>query len=69
MFGCGVFIDLQKAFGTLNHSIILQKLKYYGVRGTALDRCSSNLSDRKQYVSVNGHTSDYLNISCGVPQG
>ena len=68
MFGCGVFIDLQKAFDTVNHSIILQKLEYYGMRGTALDWFSSYLSDRKQYVSVNGHKSNHLNISCGVPQ-
>ena len=41
----------------------------YGVRGIALDWFTSYLSDRKQYLSVKGYTSDYLNIPCGVPQG
>ena len=69
MFGCGVFIDLQKAFDTVNHSILLQKLQHCGVRGTALNWFSSYLTDRKQYVSVNRHTTDHLKILCGVPQG
>ena len=69
MFGVGVFIDLQKAFDTVNHSILLQKLEHYGIRGVALDWFTSYLSGRKQYVSVNGHTSAKLEITCGVPQG
>ena len=69
MFGCGVFIDLQKAFDTVNHSIFLKKLEHYGIRGVGLDWFSSYLSSRKQYLSVNGATSDYLDIICGVPQG
>ena len=68
-YGCGVFIDLKKAFHTVDHSILLKKMDHYGIRGIALDWFSSNLSERKQYVSVNGHISDYLDISYGVPQG
>ena len=69
MLGCGVFINLQKAFDTVNHSILLQKLQHYSVRSTALNWFSSYLTDRKQYVSANGRTSDHLKITCGVPQG
>ena len=69
MFGCGVFIDLKKAFDTVSHSILLQKMEYYGIRGTALHWFTSYLSERQQYVSVNGNTSGQLEISCGVPQG
>ena len=67
--GCGIFIDLQKAFDTVNHRILLSKLEHYGVRGCALEWFGSYLSDRKQYVSVNGSNSDVLSITCGVPQG
>ena len=66
MFGCGVFIDLQKAFDTVNHSILINKLEHYGIRGVGLDRFSRYLSNRKQYISVNGAISDYLdhNLWC-----
>ena len=67
--GCGVFIDLKKAFDTVNHSILLKKLEHYEIRGVALDWCCSYLSTRKQYVSVNSHISETLQIRCGVLQG
>ena len=68
-FGCGIFLDLQKAFDTVNHDILIKKLEHYGIRGNVLDWFRSYLQGRFQYVSVNGHSSDLLPISCGVAQG
>ena len=65
----GIFIDLKKAFDTINHELLLHKLERYGIRGTALSWLSSYLNNRKQYVSYNGTSSSSLDISCGVPQG
>ena len=68
-FGCGVFIDLKKAFDTVNHNILPLKLEHYGIRDVTYLWFKSYLSDRKQYTSLNGVDSDIKNISCGVPQG
>ena len=55
MFSCGVFIDLQKAFDTVNHSILLHKLAHYGIRGIVNDWFSSYLSNRIQTTQVGPH--------------
>ena len=68
-FGCGIFIDLKKAFDTVNHTILLTKLNHYGIRGVVLDWFKSYLSQREQFVNVNGHNSLSLPVTCGVPQG
>ena len=68
-YGYGIFIDLKKAFDTVNHTILLKKLEHYGIRGVPLQWFESYLSDRKQFVSVNGHSSDELEMKHGVPQG
>ena len=68
-FSCGVFIDLQKAFDTVDHNILLAKLEHYGVRGTTNEWFKSYLSKRKQFVSINGFISENVEMNYGVPQG
>ena len=64
-----VFLDLAKAFDTVDHSILLKKMEIYGVKGTSLNWFASYLSERSQYCLVNNHLSKKCNLSCGVPQG
>ncbi len=68
-YGCGIFIYLKKAFNTVNHTILLQKLEHYGIRDISLKWFSSYLKDRTQFVSCNNASSDIKSITCGVPQG
>jgi hypothetical protein len=64
-----IFIDLSKAFDTLNHNILLTKLSFYGVQDSSLSWFHSYLSNRTQYVDYNGNKSEIKNIYTGVPQG
>ena len=66
---CGVFIDSQKAFDTVNHEILLEKLKHYGIRSKQNDWFRSFLTNRKQYVSMEGFFSQTKIVKCDVPQG
>ena len=61
-YGWGLFIDLRKAFDTVNHEILSLKLEHYGIRGILLDWFKSDHSNRKQYVYINGISSSFLRI-------
>ena len=65
----GVFLDLKKAFDTVDHTILLRKLEQYGIRGKTLRWFESYLSNRTQYVEYNNSKSDTKIITYGVPQG
>ena len=66
---CLILLDLSKAFDTVNHSILLDKLEKYGIRGNSLKLIENYLSNRKQIVNLNRTYSTELKITCGVPQG
>ena len=63
-----IFLDLSKAFDTIDHNILLTKLNRYGIRGTPLKWFESYLTSRKQYVKINKSKSTINDIACGVPQ-
>ena len=64
-----VFLDLSKAFDTIDHDLLLRKLAFYGFSNLALRLMESYLRDRRQYVDLDGMTSDQCDVSVGVPQG
>ena len=65
----GIFLDFSKAFDTVNHEILIDKLYHYGIRGTALDWFKSYLCNHRQFITYNSVSSNTKVISCGVPQG
>ena len=65
----GIFLDLSKAFNTLNHQILNKKLDFYGVSRQANKLLTNYLSDRTQYVDLDNCKADILNVTTGVPQG
>ena len=66
---CGIFLDLTKAFDTVDHNILLKKLQHYGIRGSTNELIESYLTNRYQYVALGQTHSSKRLISCGVPQG
>ena len=64
-----IYIDLSKAFNTLDHSILLDKLNYYGICGVANNLFHSYISNRYQYVDLNGSISSTKAVDTSVPQG
>ena len=68
-FSCGIFLDLSKAFDTVDHSILIRKLGHYGIRGIANDCLTSYVHNRRQYVTIGSSKSDELVVTHGVPQG
>ena len=65
----GIFMDLSKAFDTIDHKILIHKLKQYGIRGSTLSWFENYLSNREQYVVFQSSCSSKSKITCGVPQG
>ena len=63
---CGISVDLEKAFDTVNHKILCEKLNHYGLRGNVNKLI---LGNRRQFVSINGFESEIKTLSCGVHHG
>ena len=68
LYTCGVLLDFSKAFDTVNHKILLGKLDAYGIRGIPLNWFQNYLSNRKQYVELDGIKSQNQTKLCGIPQ-
>ena len=67
--GCGIFVNLQKTFDTVEHDILLSKFEHYSIHDLANEWFKFYLSNRKQYVSINAYESNLADVKSGVPQG
>ena len=65
----GIYLDLQKAYDTVNHTMLLYKMYQYGIRGITYNWFVSYLANRFQFTSVDNVHSGLLTVTCGVPQG
>ena len=63
------FLDLKKAFDTVNHKMLINELMKYGIKGMEIEWFKSYLSGRKQFCTVNGYKSRIEEVICGIPQG
>ena len=68
-YAFGIFLDLSKAFDSLSHNILLNKLNFYGIRGISNQLLKSYLTNRQQFVMINNTASAFQPVTCGVPQG
>ena len=68
-FNLGIFVELSKAFDTVDHKILISKLKNYGVRGNNLKWFKCYHNNRKQFIAYNNKYTSSETITCGVPQG
>ena len=64
-----MFVDLSKAFDTVDHQILFKKLEYYGIAGNNLRWFENYLKDRQQFVSFEHNSTKKVTETCGVPQG
>ena len=69
LYTIGIFLDLSKAFDTVNHEILIKKLEHYGIRGICLQWFTNYLQERSQIVKYKQHRSNEMNVTTGVPQG
>ena len=69
LFSCGIFIDIKKAFHTVDHDILLSKLHHYGFCGIINEGFAPYLNNRMQTTQIGQHVSNKAIVTCGIPQG